>query len=242
MQLIMLCAGRGSRLPKYFRKFPKCMIKINGKMIIEYQQEFISKFKETIFITGYKSSKLKKFIETNNLKEIKNTKFGTTNMVYSMFLAKEKITTDVVVCYGDIFFNKTIYQKLKNNRTTIPIYTEWKSNWIERMGEKATLKDAEDIQIKKNKVISIGGKINKKKLPKYQYMGLIKIIKKDFLKMSNFFKKNKFSKIDMTTFLNACIKQKIVEFDAIKYSDEWFEVDSNKDLKYFETKLLSLKD
>ena len=55
------------------------------------------------------------------------------------------------------------------------------------MGMKKTLlKDAEDIKIIKNKIINIGSKINKSNLPKYQYMGLIKL-KKKFCKYDGIF-------------------------------------------------------
>ena len=42
------------------------------------------------------------------------------------------------------------------------------------MSEKKLKLDAEDVKTKKNEIISIGGKI-KNKLPKYQFMGLIRI-------------------------------------------------------------------
>ena len=50
--------------------------------------------------------------------------------------------------------------------------------------------DAEDLVIDKSKVISIGNKIQKK-LPKYQFMGLVKIMNKDFFKLKKFFLKQK---------------------------------------------------
>ena len=55
MQLIVLAAGKGSRLPKKFRNKPKCMTEINGKSILEHNKSFFLKFKKRIIITGYKS-------------------------------------------------------------------------------------------------------------------------------------------------------------------------------------------
>ena len=50
------------------------------------------------------------------------------------------------------------------------------------MAAKNILNDAENLTIKKDgKLNEIGNKIDKKKMPKYQFMGIIKIKKKSFL-------------------------------------------------------------
>ena len=49
MQLIYLAAGRGSRLPKKFRNFPKCLAKIKGISVFDYQTDFFKQFKIKIF-------------------------------------------------------------------------------------------------------------------------------------------------------------------------------------------------
>ena len=75
MHLILLAAGKGSRLPKKFRKNPKCMVKINKKTILEHNLNFYKKFKFRTIVGGYKSNKLKNFITQNNffLFKIKNS-------------------------------------------------------------------------------------------------------------------------------------------------------------------------
>ena len=102
MILIYLAAGRGSRLPLKFRNGPKCLVKIKRKTIIERNKEFFKKFKKRIIIAGFKSHRINKIAKKFNFEIILNRKFTTTNMVYSMFLAKKKIKNNLVVCYGDI--------------------------------------------------------------------------------------------------------------------------------------------
>ena len=46
MQLIVLSAGRGSRLPKKFRNKPKCLVEINSKPLLFYNDNFFKKFKK----------------------------------------------------------------------------------------------------------------------------------------------------------------------------------------------------
>ncbi len=231
MDLIYLAAGRGSRLPKKFRGSPKCLVKIKGKSLFERNERFFSFFDKKFIITGYKSHKLEKISKKYNFKIIKNNKYFKTNMVYSMFLANRFISRDVVICYGDIIFDYKIIKFLKKSNNYLPVYTKWFGYWKKRMTLKNILNDAEDLVIKKNIVISIGGKI--KKIPKYQYTGIIKLKKNKFKTLFNYFKLQD-EKIDMTSFLNECIKEKKLKLNILKYNNYWHEIDNKIDIKIAE--------
>ena len=228
MILIYLTAGRGSRLPIKFRDKPKCLVKINNKTLIERNKIFFKNFKKKIIITGYKSIKIKKIANQFNFEVIVNKSFSRTNMVYSMFLAKKKINQDVVVCYGDIIFDHRVIKLLKNNQNILPVNRNWFKYWKKRMNKKRILEDAENLVVKNNIITHIGGKI-KNDLPKYQFMGIIKLKRKTFQKLSIFFKKLNI-RTDMTNFLNTAIKSKKVKFIAKKYSSFWHEIDTNNDI------------
>ena len=116
MQLVMLCAGRGSRLPKKFRNKPKCLMLLNNKNLLSYNEKFIKSFKKKIIVTGYRSYLLQKKSKKYNFTYVINQKYKTTNMVHSLFLARKKITSDVVIMYGDIIFDYKIYKLLKTKK------------------------------------------------------------------------------------------------------------------------------
>lgn len=230
MQLILLAAGRGSRLPKNFRNQPKCLVKLNNKTILEHNKNFFDKFKKKIIVTGYKRTKLKKFIKNNNFNEVFNSEYKNTNMVHSMFLAKNKIKEDLVICYGDVIFNENILEIFKRKVNIMPVNINWLKLWQLRMSKKKIIKDAENIEIKDMKLRSIGGKIEKG-YPDAQYMGIIKVTYKSYLNMYKFFQKNLDPKIDMTNFLNLCLKKKILNINCKNYKSWWFEIDNGKDIK-----------
>ena len=150
-------------------------------------------------------------------------------MVYSSFLATKFIREDVVICYGDIIFDSSIYNILKEKKNIMPLNKNWLSVWKKRMNRNKIMKDAENVDTKKNILLTIGGKI-KSKLPKYQYMGLFKLKKNDFFKLSIYFKKIQNKKIDMTSFLDKSIKKNKVRFYIKPYYKTWFEIDSYKDI------------
>lgn len=232
MQLILLASGRGSRLKKLTQNTPKCLIKVKSKPIIEYISENFKKFNETIILTGYKSELIKK--KFPKIKKIRNNQYKSTNMVYSLFCARKHITQDIIVSYSDIIFNHNIINKMINfNKSHIPLNKEWLSLWKKRMSEKKINNDAEDLLVDKKKVISIGSKIKNSK-PKLQFMGLVKLKYKDFIKLYKFFISLKNPKIDMTSFLDIAIKKKKISLRYFKTSRYWFEIDNAKDKKITE--------
>ena len=99
------------------------------------------------------------------------------------------------------------------------------------MKSKDIINDAEDIKIKKDILFSIGGKI-KKKLPKYQYMGIIKLLKKYFFKLKKFYKKIENEKIDFTSFINLAIENHVIKLNISVTNKFWYEIDSLQDIKF----------
>lgn len=236
MHLVLLAAGKGSRLPKKYRNSPKCMVKINKKTILDHNKEFYNKFKFKTIISGFKNYKLKKFIKKNSFNNITNEKYKSTNMVYSLFKLKNIKSNQIVVCYADIIFDKNIFNNLKKNKSLIILKKNWMNVWRGRMKYNKILNDAEDVLVKKKKLISIGQKI-KKKLPKFQYMGIIKLKYKDFINLKKYFKKVDYPKIDFTSFLNMALKCKIISLDTVITNKFWFEIDTKQDIDFASKKI-----
>jgi len=232
MHLILLAAGKGSRLPKKYRNNPKCMVQINQKTILEHNLNFYKNFKFKTIVGGYKSIKLKNFVKENNFFFIKNEKFNSTNMVYSLFKVKNIKSNKILVCYTDIIFNPKIYKDIKKiKNSSLIVKKNWLKVWRGRMNSKQILHDAEDLRTKKNYIVSIGQKL-KNKFPKYQYMGIIKLNKIDFLKLKKFFNKLDNKKIDFTSFLNKALQEKIIKLKFFATKSYWFEIDNLKDINY----------
>ena len=237
MQLIVLSAGKGSRLPQKFRDKPKCLVQLNSIPLLLYNKNFFKYFKNKIIVTGYKQLYLKKISKKIGFINIFNKEYSSTNMVYSLFLAKKLIKQDVVVIYGDVIFNSNIYKLLKPKKNILPVNINWLSNWKKRMSFKNVLNDAENLVLKKKILLEIGTKINKKKLPKYQFMGILKLKKESYFKCFDYFKTLKNKKIDMTSFINLCISNKIISLNTKKYDNYWYEIDTISDHRLAEKEI-----
>ena len=167
MNFIILASGKGNRVKILTKNFPKALIKvIDNIRIIDFINFTIPKLSKKIAVLGYKFKSTKKKFLKRKFSIVQNKKYSSTNMVESMFCAKKNIIKkDVIIIYSDIIFEKKLITRLKKVKgNVIPLNKNWYKNWKKRMSQKKILQDAEDVEIKKNKVLSIGGKIKKKYL------------------------------------------------------------------------------
>ena len=236
MKLIILAAGKGSRIFKDINK-NKCLVKIKKQTIIEKIINDALRYgiKNIQVVLGYRSNfvirEIKKYKEVSF---VFNKKYNSTDMVYSSMLALKKTNTDAIICYSDIIFHKLIFKKLIGSKfkdITIPYITNWKNVWKKR--NKNIFEDAETFKIKRNKLIEIGNKITTQNLKsvKGQFMGIVYLPKEKIGKIINEYKKVS-NKIQYTSFINSLIKIKI-PIKIIKHNNYWYEFDDIDDLKNF---------
>ena len=240
MNFIVLASGRGSRLNKLTKNKPKCLTVIKKKKtLLDYIALNFNECKNIIITTGYRAHLIEKHLSNKNINYVRNKQFLKTNMVESLMLCKKNLKgSDLIIVYGDIYFDPKIIKKIKKLQgNAIAVNANWLQSWKHRYATLDKIKeDAEDLIVSKGKVISIGNKI-KKKLPKYQYMGIVKIEYKTFIKLIKFYKKLNNKKISFTNFLNEAIKFKITEFKYIAFKNYWYEVDNFADLKYLKNNI-----
>lgn len=127
MQALMLAAGMGKRLGRYTQNGTKCMVKVNGKALIEYAIEALVNvgIKKFTLVIGYRGDVLKQYIsdkfdeeKLNGMKieYIENTVYDKTNNIYSLYLAKDVlISDDTILLESDLIFDKKILSDLINN-------------------------------------------------------------------------------------------------------------------------------
>ncbi len=240
MNIIVLASGRGSRLNRITKNKPKCLIKIkNEKTILEFISENFTKKDNSIISIGYKSHLIKKILKRRNIKFIQNKNYKKTNMVESLMLCEKKlVNSDLIIVYGDIFFDKLIIEKIRKIKgNVVPINANWLRSWKKRYKTLDKIKkDAENLIVSKSKIKSIGEKIGKK-IPSFQYMGILKVDIKTFFELKEFYNSLNNKKISLTEFINESIKSKIAEYKYFISKYYWYEVDNYHDLKYLKKTL-----
>ena len=237
MHYLILAAGKSSRIYSKIKK-NKCLLNIKKETLIKKAINnilYFSKPEDKIHIvTGFKQNLIKKELSSKKLNFIHNKKYNSTEMLYSMMFALNKIKKDnTIVIYSDIIFSKVVLNKLislNSSNIIIPVLKNWKKVW--NIKNKKIYDDAETlkINIQKNKVLEIGKKIKiSKDIPKYQYMGIIYFPKNYIKKILKIFKSNKdFKHMHLTNFIDYLINKKF-DVSPIITTSHWYEFDDYED-------------
>lgn len=119
MYAIILAAWMWKRLKELTKNNTKCMVKVNGKTLIERMLHQIenTNIREIIIVTWYKWKELQDYIETLNIKTpikyIENNIYDKTNNIYSLSLAKDYLCNDDSIIFeSDIIFEDSVLKNL----------------------------------------------------------------------------------------------------------------------------------
>jgi len=247
LKAIILAAGEGRRLRPLTDNKPKCMVELFGKNLLDWKVNLLKKYgiSDIIVITGYMSEKI-------NLKQVrfyKNNLFETTNMVETLFCAREEFDDSLLIIYGDIIFEEKILEKILKSEDEISVVIDqnWKEYWKIRFNNP--LDDAESLSLDKDGFIqNIGQKVNDIDDISGQYIGLIKFSKNSIQKILMFYDKMKeeskngknplnenlsFEKSYMTDFLQAMINSGF-KIKGIPVKNGWLELDSINDYETYQ--------
>ena len=122
MNAIILAAGFGIRLKSITMNKPKCLVRVCGKPILEYQIEAYQEagIKNITIVTGYKNQTIS-FIRKKRFKNISlvvNTDFDKTNNMYSLSLCSQTLLNSkrTFISNADVVFDKSIIRRLLNKR------------------------------------------------------------------------------------------------------------------------------
>ena len=242
MQSIILAAGMGKRLKKYTKDGTKCMVPVNGKPIIDYTLESLSKagIKKITVVIGYKGEKLKNYIKDKypylEINFIENPVYDKTNNIYSLFLAKDVLVEDdTILLESDLVFKPEIISDLVNsceeNLAVLSPFESW-------MDGTVALIDGE------NNISGLIGKENFNWENKNQYYKTVNIYKfsKDFSRkyyipflqayIESYGKNEYYEQVlKVIAFLDSTnLKAHIVD------GRNWYEIDDGADLSIAESR------
>ncbi len=242
---IILAAGQGTRLRPLTDNIPKCMVPLAGVSLLERQVSTLREAGITLInvATGYRSE----CIEELGFDVTLNPDYAKTNMVESLFAAKDFIMNDqedLIIAYGDIVYEIDNLKALLDSQEDIALMidTEWRKLWSLRL--ENPLEDAETLILDSDGYVTeLGKKPESYEFIQGQYTGLIKIAGRKLNDLWRFYKDldrkgtydNKdFYNMYMTSFLQRLIDNGW-KAKAVLVKNGWLEVDSVEDLECYES-------
>jgi|TARA_B100002003_G_C14027081_1_gene495168 choline kinase len=182
MKAIIIAAGPCKRLRPLTENLPKCMLKIDGKPIIQNTIDIFRNngINDISVIKGY----LKEKINLLDITYFENNDFLNNNILHSLICARPKLEEavktkeDVVITYSDIWYNDSVVKKLLEDKHNISsvVDTGWQDYYDGRTDHP--ILEAENVIIGDNKkMLKIGKHIFTDKVPKEkqgEFIGLWK--------------------------------------------------------------------
>ena len=133
MKAIILAAGRGSRMKTLTDDRPKCLVKLRGRTLLDWQLQALREagITEIAIVTGYRRELLVNY----NLVEFNNPRWAQTNMVSSLACAHEWLELEpCIVSYSDIFFEASAISSLMGCLANLAVMYDpnWLALWSKR--------------------------------------------------------------------------------------------------------------
>ncbi len=234
MKVVILAAGMGTRLGKLTENKPKCMVEVNGKPLIQYQLDVLSRENlEVLFVGGYKAEFLNQFEKPVVL----NEEFDKTNMLWSFYLAIKDLDEDVIVSYGDIIYSKNILSELLKLEKGIGVISDkdFLPYWEGRSEDP--LSDLETFRIddSSNQIQELGLRPNNLSEIQGQYIGLVKIDTENLRRIKSLIENDKVvnNKPVRNAYFTDLLQELIArnyQLTAVPVPGGWIEVDTPEDI------------
>ena len=239
MRALILAAGRGSRMRALTSHHPKCLVKLDGRPLLDWQLEALQTAGagEVAVVRGYCASAL----AGPGYVTFDNPRWAETDMVGSLLAADSWLRADeCIVSYGDIVYHPAAVEALAASQADVAITYDrlWKQLWSDRFEDP--LSDAETFRRTSDGFLQeIGHRASSLSDVEGQYMGLLKFTTAGWGQIKRLLSSaapSELDQLDMTTLLGGLLSAGI-PIAAIPVDGRWCEVDSADDLDLYAERL-----
>ena len=239
MKALILAGGMGTRLGKYTKNTPKCMVEFLGKPLVQRQIETLREIgiDDIILIRKHLAEK----ITFEGVRYVDETDYST-HMVAGLFEAESEFNDDLIISYGDLILERRVLEQAMNSKAEVGVVVDkdWKEYWTARNGDWTL--DSESMIIgKDNRIISLGEEDSKQEDMHARYVGVIKISRGVLPRIKEIYHQAKkehwdspwkygrsLAKAYMTDFIQGLIDNNI-KVGAIEINRGWLQFDTETD-------------
>ncbi len=112
MKVLLLAAGRGTRISRYLSGNPKCTVDIGGQQLIRYTIELFRKkgITDIAMVLGYRAEVLREIVEPYGVKCYYNPFYDVTNSIASAWFAREFLadTDETLIMNADVYMDEDL--------------------------------------------------------------------------------------------------------------------------------------
>jgi L-glutamine-phosphate cytidylyltransferase len=235
MRVLILAAGRGSRMHAFTEDRPKGLIELAGRPLLERQIEALRTggCDQIGIVTGYRGDQLRPYAD----RIFDNPHWAGTNMVRSLCCADAWLREhETLVSYADIVVSPATVAALAASPSALAISYDpgWLALWSARFDDP--LSDAESfMRTTDGRLLEIGARVHDLARIQGQYMGLLRITPHGWEQISGYVQSlpaERLDRLDMTSLLSALVGLG-TRVDTVAARGAWIEVDSGEDLTLY---------
>lgn len=117
MRGVILAAGKGSRLNGTAAETPKCLVELGGLTLVERQIRALrrSGVDDIVVVVGCQADRVRR-VCGNRITYVENARYGQTNSLYSLWMARALLYEGFVVLNCDVLFHPVLLHDLLTAR------------------------------------------------------------------------------------------------------------------------------
>lgn len=127
MKVLLLAAGRGTRISRYLSGNPKCTVDIGEEKLIQYTIKMFNKkgITDISMVLGYRADVIKDVLKEYNVKYFYNPFFDVTNSIASAWFAREFIgDEDIIIMNADVFLEEKLIDHIISNKDSLVMFAD----------------------------------------------------------------------------------------------------------------------
>jgi choline kinase len=160
MKAILLGAGRGRRLGPHTVDCPKSLVPFAGRRLGDFALEAMAQagIRDVVYVGGWQVEHVRE--QYPSLEYVVNERWAETNILASLFCAKEHMQDGFVSTYTDIVYPVDVVKRLREapGDICIAIDTEWRARYRERTQHPET--DGEKVRASEGLILEISRTID----------------------------------------------------------------------------------
>ena len=127
MRGVILAAGKGSRLNGSAVETPKCLVEVGGVTLIERQIRMLRRasIDDIAVVVGCQADRVRR-VCGNRVTYVENRKYGQTNSLYSLWMARALLYEGFVVLNCDVLFHPVLLHDLLTARHESALLLEYR--------------------------------------------------------------------------------------------------------------------
>lgn len=128
MKVLLLAAGRGTRISRYLSGNPKCTVDIGGEKLIRYTIDLFNKkgITDIGIVLGYRAEVIREVLSDKNVRFFYNPFYDVTNSIASAWFAKDFLAAadDTLIMNADVYLEEAMLDKILATRLSPVMFAD----------------------------------------------------------------------------------------------------------------------